>query len=141
MVNGVPQILTRPANDPWFWNSLQNIDITMPMNGMEMGNEELNARVLAFSYGGFPPEVIVNAYQTSVRNGRAAVVVPGVVTTQDGIYGQVLIDKADALIAQAITASPQDFNRIYDAGVADWMASGGQAVMDERAAIARTIWK
>ncbi|MDR2729362.1 MAG: extracellular solute-binding protein, partial [Treponema sp.] len=141
MVNNVPQILTRPANDPWFQNSLQNIDITMPMNGVEMGSDEMNARVLAFSYGGFASEVIVNAYQTSVRNARAQVVVPGAVTVQDGIYGQVLIDKADAVIAQAITARPADFDRVWDAGVADWMASGGQAVMDERAAIARTIWR
>jgi putative aldouronate transport system substrate-binding protein len=69
------------------------------------------------------------------------VVVPGVVTTQDGVYGQVLNDKADALIAQAITARPADFDRVWDAGLADWMASGGQAVMDERAVIANTIWK
>jgi len=136
MVNGVPQMLTRPANDPWFQNSAQNIDFTMPINGLETGNEEMNARVLAFSYGGYAPEVIVNAYQTSVRNGRAQVVVPGAVTTQDGIYGQVLIDKGDALIAQAITASPANFDRVWDTGLADWMASGGKAVMDERAAIA-----
>jgi putative aldouronate transport system substrate-binding protein len=141
MVNGVPQIQARPAGDQWFQNSSQNIDITMPMNGVEMGNDEMNARVLAFSYGGFAPEVIVNAYQTSVRNGRAQVVVPGVATTQDGIYGQVLADKADAVIAQAITARPADFDRVYDTGLADWMASGGKAVMDERAAIAGTIWK
>ena len=141
MTNGVPEILTRPANDPWFQNSTQNIDITMPMNGLEMGSEELNARVLALSYGGYAPDVIVNAYQVSVRNARAEVVVPGVVTTQDGIYGQTLADKADAVIAQSITARTVDFDRVWDAGLADWMASGGQAVMDERAAIARTIWR
>jgi putative aldouronate transport system substrate-binding protein len=138
MVNGVPQILARPAGDPWFQNSSQNIDLTMPMNGVETGSEEMNARVLALSYGAFAPEVIVNAYQTSTRNARASVVVPGVATTQDGIYGQVLADKADALIAQAITTSPANFDRVWDAGLADWMASGGKAVMDERAAIAAT---
>jgi len=141
MVNGVPQIQTRPANDPWFQNSSLNLDITMPMNGVELGSEEMNARVLALSYGGFAQDVIVNAYQTSVRNGRPEVVVPGAVYPQAGIYGQTLNDKTDALLSQAITARPADFDRIWDAGVADWMASGGKAVMDERAAIARTIWK
>ena len=141
MVNGVPEILVRPANDPWFQNSSQNIDITMPMNGIEMGSEEMNARVLALSYGGYAPEIIVNAYRLSVRNARAEVVVPGVATTQDGIYGQTLADKADAVIALAITARPADFDRVWDAGVADWLSSGGQAVMDERANIARSVWR
>ena len=141
LVDGIPRMMTRPAGDPWFQNSTQNIDITMPMNGLEMGSEELNARVLALSYGGYAPEIIVNAYQTSVRNGRASVVVPGVITTQDGIYGQIINDKADALIAQAITARPADFDRVWDTGLADWMSSGGQAVQDERAAIAGTVWK
>jgi putative aldouronate transport system substrate-binding protein len=47
-------------------------------------------------------------------------------------YGQVLVDKADALIAQAITARPADFDRIWDAGLADFMASGGQEVLNDR---------
>jgi putative aldouronate transport system substrate-binding protein len=141
MVNGVPEIIARPPNDPWFQNSSQNIDFTMPQNGIEMGNVDMNARVLALSYGGFAPEVIVNAYQTSTRNARAQVVVPGVVTTQDGLYNQTLADKADALLAQAITATTANFDRIWDAGITDWMQSGGQAVMDERAAIARTVWR
>ena len=66
---------------------------------------------------------------------------PGVATTQDGIYGQTLADKADAVIAQSITARPADFDRVWDAGVADWLSSGGQAVMDERADIARSVWR
>ena len=139
LVNGVPEIMPRPANDPWFQNSTQNIDFTMPMNGVEMGSDEMNARVLALSYGGFPPEVIVNAYQTSVRNGRAPVVVT-VPTSQDGIYGQTLSDKADQVYAQSITARPADFDRVWDAGVADWLSSGGRAVMEERETIAKNVW-
>jgi putative aldouronate transport system substrate-binding protein len=135
MVNGIPEIIARPANDPWFQNSSQNIDITMPMNGIEMGSADMNARVLALSYGGYAPEIIVNAYNISTRNARAPVVV-NIPTSQDGIYGQALVDKGDALLSQAVTARTADFDRIWDAGYRDWLQSGAQAIMDERRGIA-----
>jgi putative aldouronate transport system substrate-binding protein len=139
IVNGVPSIIARPANDPWFQNSSQNIDFTMPINGVEMGSPELNARVLAFSYPGIPPDVIVNAYHLATANAFTPVVV-NVPTFQGGIYGTTLLAKGDVLLAQSITAPPADFDRTWDTLFADWMRSGGQAIIDERAAIAETIW-
>jgi putative aldouronate transport system substrate-binding protein len=103
------------------------------MNGVEMGSQELNARVLALGYGETPAEVIVNAYAISTRNARAAAVFQAT-TSQDGIYGQTLQDKADALLAQSIArTAPADFDRVWDAGIQDWLQSGGQQVYDERA--------
>jgi putative aldouronate transport system substrate-binding protein len=135
IVNGVPNITARPAGDPWFQNSAQNIDITMPMNGVEMGSTTLNARVLALSYGNIPSATIENAYAIAIRNARAPVVRQ--VTTRVVQYSQTLQDKADALLAQAITARPADFDRIWDAGIADWLASGGQEVYNERSSLWR----
>ena len=106
------------------------------MNGVEMGSPELNARVLAFGYGNTPPETIVNANALSIINGKAPVVYQAA-TTKDGIYNQALADKADALIAQAVIARPADFDRVWDAGIRDWLQSGAQEVMDERASLWR----
>ena len=136
IVNGVPRTLTTPANHPWIQNSQNNIDYTLPMNGVDLLDPDLNGRVLAFGYGNTPPEIIVNANNLSVINGRAPVVYPAT-TTMDGIYGQALSDKADALIAQAVTASPADFDRIWDAGIRDYLTSGAQEILDERA----SLWK
>ncbi|MCL2834392.1 MAG: extracellular solute-binding protein [Treponema sp.] len=136
MVNGVPRTIAAPAGSPWIQNSANNIDMTLPMNGVEMMDPDLNARVLAFSYGNTDPNIIVNANNLSVINGRAPVVYQAT-TTKDGIYGQTLRDKADALIAQAVTAKPADFDRIWDAGIKDYLSSGAQEIMDERAA----LWK
>jgi putative aldouronate transport system substrate-binding protein len=136
LVNGVPRTLSTPAGHAWFQNSANNIDFTMPMNGIEMGSSALNARVIALGYGNTPPEVIANAMSVSVSNGRPPVVYQAT-TTKDGIYAQTLEDKVDALIAQAVTASPGDFDRIWDAGVRDYLSSGGQEVIDERA----SLWK
>jgi len=135
IVNGVPSIVARPANDPWFQNSAQNIDYTMPMNGVEMGSTTLNARVLALSYGDIPSATIENAYAIAIRNGRAPVVRQ--VTTRITQYSQTLQDKADALLSQAIIAPIANFDRIWDAGVADWRTSGGQEVYNERASLWR----
>jgi putative aldouronate transport system substrate-binding protein len=131
LVNGVPQTMGRPAGDPWFQNSVNNIDYTMPMNGIEMGDQEINARVMALGYGDTPPDVIVEAYAISTHNARAAAVYQAT-TTKDGMYAQTLQDKADALLAQAITARPSAFDRIWDSGIRDWLISGGQEVLYER---------
>jgi len=138
MVNGIPRTLTTPAGHPWFQNSSNNIDYTLPINGVELLDQELNARVTALSYGNFPADVIVNAYNLSVANGWAPPVSAyAALTTKDGIYGQTLRDKGDTMLVQSITARTQDFDRIWDAGMRDYLASGGQEVMDERA----SLWK
>jgi len=133
LVNGVPSTISLPPNHPWIMNSSNNIDFTMPMNGVEMGSPDLNARVMALRFGGTNPDVIVNAYAISTRNARAAVVRQ--VTTTVNQYSQTLQDKADALLAQAIRGSPADFDRVWDAGIADFLASGAQAVLNERNAL------
>ena len=129
-VNGVPNVVAMTANHPWIQNSTQNIDMTMPLNGVQMGSDELNARVLALSYGNILPETVVNAYAISVKNARAAAVHQATTTVNQ--YSQTLQDKADALLAQAITANPAQFDAVFDAGYRDWINSGAQEVFDER---------
>ena len=133
LVNGIPNIQGRPAGDEWFQNSAQNIDMTMPMNGVELGSTEMNARVLALGYGSIPSEVIVEAYATSVRGARAAAVYQATTTVNQ--YEAVLQQKAGDLLAQAIRARPADFDRIWDEGIADWLSSGGQEVINERSSL------
>jgi putative aldouronate transport system substrate-binding protein len=133
LVNGVPQIQNRPAGDPWFQNSAQNIDITMPLNGVEMGSQDTNSKVLALSYGGVPAQTIVDAYAISVKNARAAIVHQ--VTTTVNQYTQTLQDKADALMAQAIRCTPAQFDSVWDTGYKDWLASGAQEVINERTSL------
>jgi len=133
MVNNIPQTIAAPAGHQWIQNSPNNIDLTMPMNGVELGSDELNGRALVFSYGNTPPQVISNAYQTSVRLARGPAVWQA--TTRVNQYNGDLREKADELIALAIMARPQDFNRVWDNGIRDWMRSGGQEVINERTSL------
>ena len=137
MVNGVPRILTTPAGHPWFQNSQYNIDMTIPMNGIELLDADKNARVTALGYGDTPAEKIVNAFNLATVNGRVWVPVYQAVTTKDGLYSQTLVDKADAMLSQSIIARPQDFDRVWDDAMRDYLSSGAQEVMDERA----SLWK
>jgi putative aldouronate transport system substrate-binding protein len=45
---------------------------------------------------------------------------------------QTLIDKGNVMLAQAVTVSPADFDRVWEARLKDWLSSGGRAVIDER---------
>ena len=129
--NGAPRIFAMPANHPWIQNSAQNIDMTMPMNGVQMGNDTLNARVLALGYGAIATSVIENAYAISVKGARAPMIY--IATTTVTQYSQTLVDKRKTLLAQSVTAATAQFSATYDRLYADWLASGAQQVYDERA--------
>jgi putative aldouronate transport system substrate-binding protein len=131
--NGVPRTIARPAGDQWFQNSGNNIDYTMQMNGVEMGNQELNSRVLALSYGNTPAADIVNAYAISTKNARAPAVYQATTTVNQ--YAQTLVDKANALLAQSIRAPTANFDSVWDAGYRDWLNSGAQEVINERTSL------
>ncbi len=56
----------------------------------------------------------------------------GAITAEEGV-GTSLTEKRDAFLCQAIVAPESEFDAIYDAGMADYLSSGGQAIIDERA--------
>ena len=62
------------------------------------------------------------------------VIIPSSPLTASGPYMQTLTDKAYVLMAAAITARSADFDRVWESELAGWLASGGQAVVDERRA-------
>jgi putative aldouronate transport system substrate-binding protein len=129
MVDGVPHL--KAVTGPWIQNSTANFYYTIHINGLDLGDTDVNIKALAYRYQ-YPPEVILNAYNTALKNAKPEPVVP-VTLTAAAPVAQTLQDKAKVLLVNAITCSPGDFDRIWDAGIADWLASGAQAVRDERA--------
>jgi putative aldouronate transport system substrate-binding protein len=133
MVNGIPQTIATAPKHQWFMNSPNNIDITMPMNGVELGSDAQNAKVLGFSYGTIPADVISSAYVTAITGARGLAVWQA--TTKVNQYTGDLREKADDLISLAITSKPGNFNKVWDNGIKDWLKAGGQEVLDERSAL------
>ena len=48
--------------------------------------------------------------------------------------GDPLSQKRDQIIDQAIVAPTADFEKLFDQGMQEYLAAGGQAIIDERKA-------
>lgn len=130
LVNRIPKV--KPAPGLWIQNSPQNIDYTLSINGLELGDPAKNMQALANSYN-CDPQLIFDAYELSLKNARPLPVIP-VVLTAAGPVQQTLIDLGDVLMAEAITCAPADFDRTWDQGIANWLSAGAEVVRAERAA-------
>ena len=131
LVDGIPKMKAGPGL--WIQNSPLNLDYTIHVNGLDLRDPEKNARGLAGSYT-VDPQLIVRANAMSLKDAKADPVVPDVVLSMPNRYGQIMADKANGIFAEAITCPPRDFDKVWDEGIKDWLASGAQAVLDERRA-------
>jgi len=133
--DGVVKLDPSAKADPsWIMNSNQNIDYTMPMNGLFLETEEASIRSLAAGYI-YSPDLIQRAYTIALTNGRPPVVVkPTSPLTVAGPLSQTLNDKGDVFLVECETCAPAQFDAKWDAAIKDWLASGAQAVLDERRA-------
>ncbi len=130
IINGVPK--TKTVEGEKIMNSSQNIDYTFIMNGLDVGDPDKYAQALAYSYS-VDPQLIMDAYNYAMKDGRPSIVVP-VPILSAGPVNETLVEKGKTLMAQSVTAKPEEFDSVWDAGIADWLASGAQEVRDERAA-------
>jgi putative aldouronate transport system substrate-binding protein len=138
--NGVVKVAAdpkslNPANDQgWMMNSNQNIDYTMNMNGLFLETQEASIRALAAGYS-YPADLIQQAYNIALANGRPALVVQTASPlTVAGPLVQTLADKAKVIYSELFRCAPAQFDSRWDTLIADWKASGAQAVIDERRA-------
>ena len=130
VIDDIPKI--KAAAGMWIQNSPQNIDYTIHILGLDLGDSEKNIRGIANAYV-WPEEKVAAAYRTAMTNARPAPVIPATLSAA-GPYSQTLVDKGNIIFSSAVSASSADFDRIWDRGVADWLVSGAQIVLDERRA-------
>ncbi|MDR3303026.1 MAG: extracellular solute-binding protein [Treponema sp.] len=128
LVDGLPKVISTTGG--WIQNSGGNIDYTLSINGYAMETEELTVRVLANSYP-WPEEYIMDAYRISSNNAIPSPIVP-VTLYVAGPLTQTLTDKSQVFYVQSIIAKTEDFDRVWDNGVKDWLVSGAQEVLNER---------
>jgi putative aldouronate transport system substrate-binding protein len=130
--SGALRTIPAEANSREFFNSPQNIDFTMTINGPDTGILELNALTIALGYAGVDPRLIEIAYEAQKVDIRISKQVSvGIILSEDGL-SQTLRDRGDALWAQSISASPADFDRVYDNAMSQIMQTIGNASMQER---------
>ncbi len=127
-------VKTLAATGDKIMNSVQNIDYTITINGLDLGDPVLTAKSVALNYAGVDKRFIEKAYRITsnqARYGKNYQV--GEIKAQEGMES-ALKEKRDNLLIQAIVAKPDQFNSVYDKGFQDYLRSGGQAIIDERKA-------
>ena len=111
-------------------NSGMNIDYTMTCNGLYLG--EATALSTALNYPGIPGDVVAKANEYGKNNGRFPYHY-NVGTLESEIeLGTSLASKRDEILTKAVTASVEDFDKVFDEGMEDYLNMGGQDIIDER---------
>lgn len=130
MKDGIPVALENPTEEAK--NRMFNAgDMTLITNGQQLGSPEKNKEAKALQ---FPPK-----YQDGAREALKisnSDTVPPVLMDRpieaQAKYGNTLLDKFNEMIVKTTTVKPEQFEAVYDSLMKDYMASGGQAVLDER---------
>ncbi|MDR1530854.1 MAG: extracellular solute-binding protein [Clostridiales bacterium] len=124
---------TIAASGDKIMNSPNNIDYVMTLNGHKLKDQALTFKTLAQGYAGVDSRYIELAYEVALTDIVPGISVNvGVIEAENGIDTS-LAKKRDTFLNQSIVASTADFDRVYDEGMSDYLASGGQAIIDERA--------
>ena len=123
--NGVVTLIN--ATGEWIRNSPNNIDYTMTNNGLILGDVSTYA-----SYPGTDPAIVEAALKDAKENSRIAkhFNVGSIESEQD--VGSSLNEKRNAFLTRAIVAPVEEFDKVFDEGMDDYMISGGQDIIDER---------
>ncbi len=136
--DGSVKILSAIGTD-YVVNSPNNIDYTITCNGLHLGanntfDEEMTIKSLAQGYAGIDPSYIERAFDHSAytisytKNAKLGAI------AAETEAATPLKEKRDNLLNQSVVAPVDQFDAIYDAALADYMASGGQKIIDERKA-------
>ncbi|HBG02740.1 MAG TPA: sugar ABC transporter substrate-binding protein, partial [Firmicutes bacterium] len=133
MVTESGAIKSLPVTGEKIMNSPQNIDYTIVINGLDLGDPALTSKSIALNYAGVDARFIEPAYiitSNQARYGKNVQV--GEIRAEEGM-GTVLSEKRNNLLAQAVVAKVEDFDQVWDRGFTDYLRSGGQAIINERA--------
>lgn len=122
-------------------NSPNNIDYTITINGLDLGDTDLTLKSIANGYAGVDSRLVEKAYQISGKDVHIDKrVTAGEIKAEEG-KGPALKEKRDKLLSQAVTCSPDKFDSVFDSGFQDYLKSGGQAIIDERKAAYEKYYK
>ncbi len=130
MVDGIPQPTTPSTlTGDKMMTSVQNVDYDITSNGPELGSDEKNLKATAIGYPGFASQIEESAKINS-KDGVAPYY-SALPNTANAKYASTLSDKSLEMQAKLITCKPDQFSSLYDSLVKDYMAAGGQAIVDE----------
>lgn len=126
-------IQTMAATGNAIMNSGMNIDYTITCNGLKLADPEKTQLSKAYNYAEIDPEIVAQAdtyAQTDLHFIKNVNV--GAIEAEAGI-GDTLSSKRDQVFDQAVVAPVDKFDEVWDEFMEDYLSSGAQDIMDERA--------
>jgi putative aldouronate transport system substrate-binding protein len=113
-------------------NSGQNIDMTITCNGLCLSTPELTTLSLANNYPPCDPADVAQANAVA-NNGKKPTKNSKITSIEaETGMGEALNAKRDQIWALSVTAPVDQFDAVWDENMAEYLAAGGQAIIDER---------
>ncbi|MCR5425292.1 MAG: sugar ABC transporter substrate-binding protein [Lachnospiraceae bacterium] len=123
-----------PATGDAIMNSGQNIDLTITCNGLHLVDDNITKLSASHNYASVDPADVQRAIELAETDMKPAINVKTAPIEAESGLGEALNSKRDVILDTAVSAPVDQFDSVWDAAMADYLASGGQAIMDERAA-------
>lgn len=135
MVNGIPQVIPQTGDN--MQTSYLNLDYTLVVNGVELGDQEKNIKALAASCPGLET-VAEQSYKINTTDTYTSFFYD--TPNESNIkYGKTLSDMNKSMTDKLIICKPSEFDAMYDKLVSEYMAAGGKAVTDENIKIYKAM--
>lgn len=129
--DGIP-VLENVEGD-YHFNSMQNLDYTLIVNGQYLDDPSLLMKAQATSYQGY-----ANLYEEMYTVGTTDPIVNSfhfdTVLAADSQYNTSLLALKKEMYVKCMMAKPEECLSVYQELLGNYMAQGGQAVMDEKIA-------
>ncbi|MCL2287163.1 MAG: sugar ABC transporter substrate-binding protein [Firmicutes bacterium] len=136
MPDGALRNIPAEPGSRYVMNSGMNYDLTMPINGLDLGDFSLTQRSRALGYAGVEARLIEEAVRVQTTDVRIFGNVGADSVTAEAGMGDTIRDRGNAAWARAIVAPVADFDAVYDREMGELLRSFAQAAIDER----RQLW-
>jgi len=112
--------------------SLRNFDISLMVNGIDLGDADRTLATLSLAYPGIAPEAILEARNIGLDNQRVwRQVSTRPIDAQEGM-STPLNEFRNTVLHNSIVAPVDQFDSVWDTMMAQYMGMGGQAIINER---------
>ena len=135
--DGLPLLLNTPEAQNLLYNYY---DYCIILNGKYISTEDPNKNIAANAFDPDFKDFTVKSIQVGTNDGYT---LPRVDIAVDAEikYAKILEDFEKEMLAKIVTAKPDQFDKVYDQKVEEYMAMGGKAVMEGKQAAYDEFYK
>ena len=104
----------------------------MTTNGLRLSSDELTIKSMAYGYANVDPQDVVNAINVSLNDAKYPTSIDLGTIDAETTIGDTLTSYQRQTFDKAVAATVENFDSVWDSGMADYLAAGGQDIIDER---------